>query len=380
MPSAEIITIGTEILLGEIVDTNARHIARVLREHGVDIFRTTSIGDNVERIAEAIRSALERADIVITTGGLGPTVDDPTRDAVAQAFNVSTEFRETLWQQVIDRFARFNRFPTENNRRQAYVPQGAEAIENPVGTAPAFKMESNGRMVFSLPGVPREMEHLLEHAVMPTIQAKYALRSVLVVRVLHTSGAGESQIDEKIGDLEALGNPTVGLAAHSGKVDVRITAKAENRQDAERLIAPVEADLRERLGSWIYGADDETLASVAVRHLAEKSYRFVVAEAGLGGCLLQQFSQNDAGFMGGHYHPAGPEQPEMLKQYTQKIKEAFDADLAIGISLYPGEKSEIFISLITPDDEKFLSLPYGGPQKLAAERAANLALNTLRKV
>ena len=141
MPSAEIITIGTEILLGEIVDTNTRYIARTLRDMGVDIYRTITIGDNVERIAEAIRGSMSHADIVITTGGLGPTVDDPTRLAVAKAVGVETEFREDLWEQVVAIISRYGRKPSENQKRQAYIPKGALGISNPVGTAPCFIVE-----------------------------------------------------------------------------------------------------------------------------------------------------------------------------------------------------------------------------------------------
>ena len=141
MPSAEIITIGTEILLGEIVDTNTRFLARTLRGLGVNLFRTITIGDNAQRIAEAIQDSMRRADIVITTGGLGPTVDDPTREAVARAVGVETEFREELWEQVKTVIARYGRVPGENQKRQAFVPRGAIAIENPVGTAPSFIME-----------------------------------------------------------------------------------------------------------------------------------------------------------------------------------------------------------------------------------------------
>lgn len=141
MTSAEIITIGTEILLGEIVDTNTRHIARTLRGLGVDLYRTVTIGDNVERIADAIRNSLKRADIVITTGGLGPTVDDPTREAVAKAVGVELEFREDLWEQVVETVSRYGRKPSENQKRQAFVPQGAIGIRNPVGTAPCFIVE-----------------------------------------------------------------------------------------------------------------------------------------------------------------------------------------------------------------------------------------------
>ena len=155
MPSAEIITIGTEILLGEIVDTNTRYIARVLRGLGVDLYRTITIGDNVERIAESIRNAMSRADIVITTGGLGPTVDDPTREAVARAAGVELEFREDLWEQVVAIISRYGRKPSENQKRQAYIPKGALGISNPVGTAPCFIVEHSHLPMGEGPGVRR---------------------------------------------------------------------------------------------------------------------------------------------------------------------------------------------------------------------------------
>ncbi|HJS18601.1 MAG TPA: competence/damage-inducible protein A, partial [Anaerolineales bacterium] len=172
MPSAEIITIGTEILLGEIVDTNTRYIARTLRGMGVDLYRTITIGDNVDRIATAIQHSMERAEIVITTGGLGPTVDDPTREAVAKAAGVELEFREDLWEQVVAIISRYGRKPSENQKRQAYVPKGSIGIPNPVGTAPCFIVENpplplgkglgvRESVVISLPGVPNEMEHIL---------------------------------------------------------------------------------------------------------------------------------------------------------------------------------------------------------------------------
>ena len=154
MPSAEIITIGTEILLGEIVDTNTRYIARVLRGMGVNLFRTMTIGDNAERIAEVIRAAMQRADIVITTGGLGPTIDDPTRDAVALAVGVETEFRAELWEQVVAVISRYGRKPSENQKRQAYVPKGSLGITNPVGTAPCFIVETPP---LALSGVARDV-------------------------------------------------------------------------------------------------------------------------------------------------------------------------------------------------------------------------------
>jgi nicotinamide-nucleotide amidase len=175
MTSAEIITIGTEILLGEIVDTNTRYLAHNLRSLGVDLYRTITIGDNTERIASAIHNSMERADIVITTGGLGPTVDDPTRDAVAKALGVETEFREDLWQQVVATIARYGRKPSENQKRQAYVPQGAIGIPNPVGTAPCFIVETPRNSVISLPGVPHEMEYILHDSIIPYLQKRFNL-------------------------------------------------------------------------------------------------------------------------------------------------------------------------------------------------------------
>ena len=259
MPSAEIITIGTEILLGEIVDTNTRFLARALRGLGVNLFRTVTIGDNSARITEAIQESMRRADIILTTGGLGPTVDDPTREAVARAAGVETEFREDLWEQVKAVIMRYGRVPGENQKRQAYIPQGAIAIENPVGTAPSFIVEfpREGKTgaIISLPGVPQEMELLFHRSVAPYLQKKFDLRDVIKVRLLHTSGWSEASIDEKVEDFEQLANPTVGLAAHTGIVDIRIAAKAESEAEADRMILEVETTIRDRLGSAVYGAD-----------------------------------------------------------------------------------------------------------------------------
>ena len=294
MPSAEIITIGTEILLGEIVDTNTRYIAHLLRGLGVDLYRTITIGDNVERIAEAIRNSIGHADIVITTGGLGPTVDDPTRDAVALALGVETEFREELWEQIGEIITRYGRVPGENQKRQAYIPRGAIPIKNNVGTAPAFIVETGQHAVISLPGVPKEMEHLLHEAVIPYLQKRYNLNQVIKVRLLHTAGAGEADIDEKIGEFETLANPTVGLAAHTGVVDIRIAAKAETEAEADLMIADVEARMRSRLGTLVFGVDQDTLEEAALRAASDRTWSLVAVEAGLGGALTRRLAGSQA--------------------------------------------------------------------------------------
>ena len=191
MPSAEIITIGTEILLGEIVDTNACHIARKFRDAGINLYRKTTVGDNEERIAQAIRHAMQRCEIILTTGGLGPTVDDATRGAVALALETEVQFYPALWKQIQARFKRFNSEPTENNKRQAYMPKGALPIENPVGTAPCFISEIEDHAIICLPGVPREMEYLLENSTIPYLRQRYQLSGMIKARILHTAGAGE---------------------------------------------------------------------------------------------------------------------------------------------------------------------------------------------
>jgi nicotinamide-nucleotide amidase len=269
MPVAEIIAIGTELLLGELQDTNTRYMARALREVGIDLYRTTIIGDNAERIAQAIREGMARADIILTTGGLGPTIDDPTRQAAALAVGVPIEFQPELWEQIEQRFQRYGRKATENNRRQAFIPAGSIPIENPVGTAPGFFIETSACIIAAMPGVPREMEYLLDHTILPYLKQKFSLQGTIKAYILHTAGVGESQIDEWISELEESRNPTVGLLAHAGQVDIRVTAKADSVDEADRLIEQMAATIRERLGDHIFGSNGEKLEDVVSARLQE---------------------------------------------------------------------------------------------------------------
>lgn len=378
MTAAEIITIGTEILLGEIVDTNTRHIALNLRDLGVDLYRTITIGDNIERIAESIRESMQRAEIVITTGGLGPTVDDPTREAVALAVGVETEYLPELWEQIAKRVSLYGRKPTENQKRQAYVPKGALTIENPVGTAPCFIVETERNAVISLPGVPREMETILQNAVIPYLQERFDLHEIIKVRVLRTSGVGEGRIDEKIGDLEKLRNPTVGLAAHTGVVDIRLAAKAKTEAEANAMIAEVENEIRQRLGKIIFGTDQDKLADVTLAALSKKGWKLVLLESGLEGRLSNQF--------GKAAHPALLQSEnrslatQELLPALQKLKTESGADAALGIAFFPGKDEQIAeISLITPESEKSRTLRYGGHPQNALSWAPNIAINILRR-
>jgi competence/damage-inducible protein CinA-like protein len=380
MPSAEIITIGTELLLGEIVDTNSAYLARKLRDLGVDVFRTSTVGDNTFRIADIIRETSKRAAIIITTGGLGPTVDDPTRDAVALAAGVPTRFHPELWEQIVARIRRYGRTPGENQKRQAYIPEGAIAIQNPVGTAPAFIYEQDDHVIISLPGVPREMEYLTENSVIPYLRGRFELTGVIKTRTLHTSGAAEATIDERIGDLELLANPTVGLAAHSGIIDVRIAAKAESVESADALIARAETEIRERLGELIFGADDETLEQATLALVGKRSWSLAVVESGLAGALIQRLSNVPTrSFLGGESLPFLHD-GEPLKATTRIEMDARGATAGLGVALHPGKDQMDFeLTLLTPQKEESHHRSFGGHPRYAPEWATNAALDLLRR-
>ena len=369
MPSAEIITIGTEILLGEIVDTNTRYIARTLRGMGVDLYRTITIGDNVERIAEAIHNSMSRAEIVITTGGLGPTVDDPTREAVAKAVGVETEFREDLWAQVVAVISRYGRKPSENQKRQAYVPKGALPIPNPVGTAPCFIVETERNAVISLPGVPNEMEHILHESIIPYLQKRFELNEIIKIKILHCAGLGEGMIDEKIDDLETLSNPTVGLAAHTGVVDIRIAAKARSEAEADTMIAEIEQRARERLGDVVFGADEDTLEDVALNEVAKRGWTLTGVESGLDGLLARKVP---------HTVSIPDLSSDSLMAALRAARADSNADAALGVAMDLEERAAE-IALITPRGEKTHRITYGGPPRSLARWSVNIALDWLRR-
>jgi nicotinamide-nucleotide amidase len=381
MPSAEIITIGTEILLGEIVDTNTRHIAQALRGMGVDLYRTITIGDNTERIAEAIHNSMNRAEIVITTGGLGPTVDDPTREAVARAAGVELEFREDLWQEVVAIISRYGRKPSENQTRQAYIPKGAIGISNPVGTAPCFILETTVRsavelrneqrqsVVISLPGVPNEMEYILHESIIPYLQKRFNLDQIIKIRILHCAGLGEGLIDEKIDDLEKLSNPTVGLAAHTGVVDIRIAAKAKSEAEADDMIATIEKEIRARLGDVVFGTGEDKLETVTLNEVGKRGWTLTAIESGLDGLLARRIP---------HTTSFSELNPAALMVALHAARAESNADAAIGVAVYPEERAAE-IALITPKGEKTHHITYGGPPRSLPRWSVNLALDWLRR-
>ncbi len=376
---AEIITIGNELLLGEIVDTNTATIARALRSIGIDVLNTSSVGDRAEHISQAVRQALGRAEVVITAGGLGPTVDDATRDGIGHAFDLPLQFHEDLWQQIQELFARFGRKPTENNRRQAFLPLGALPVKNPVGTAPAFIVETDATCVIALPGVPGELTVILETSVLPYLRQRLDLRHVIMTRTFRTAGVGESWVDDRIQDLEQANNPIIGLAAHAGRVDIRATAIAENEHEAESTLAELETILRERLGSAVYGTDEDSLEAVALDILSRLDMRLVVVESGTSGALGQALAPYAGPFLAGVALPHGSTEEIVESELSETMRHRY-ATTGLGLILAPrGKQQQLVCHFMTPEGSERLERSYGGPPASAPHWAVSLALNLIRK-
>lgn len=286
MATAEIITIGTELLLGQLVDTNTSLIAKALFEIGVDVHREMSVGDNEVRIETAVREALTRADIVICAGGLGPTVDDMTRQAIAAALGRPLAADPASMRHLEALFTRLGRPMAENNRAQAHFPLGAAVLPNPHGSAPGFVVDTGEQAVLALPGPPRELLPMLADHAIPWIERRFEPNATFVTRVLRTAGAGESDLDARIADLfKQQKNPSIAMLAQPGLVDVKLTAKARTRENASAMIDEIEPEVRRRLGDCVYGVGDVTLAGVIGDGLRRRRWTLAIAESCTGGLL-----------------------------------------------------------------------------------------------
>ena len=287
---AEVLGVGTEILLGQIPNSNAQWISERLAGIGVDVLHHQAVGDNEARIAEAFLLALSRADVVIATGGLGPTQDDVTREGLSAALGLRLVPDPSIADWLGDRFAALGRRMPESNLRQAMVPEGARTIMPQRGTAPGLMIEADGKRVYALPGVPAEMKEMMEGAVLPEL-ATLAGPAALVSRVLKVTGMAEASVAEALDDLfRGSENPTIAYLASSGEVKVRVTAKAPTRAEAEVLIEPVAAEVSRRLGDRVFTRDDEALELVVGRLLKARQVTVATAESMTGGSLAARLT------------------------------------------------------------------------------------------
>jgi len=289
--TAEIIAVGTEILLGGTANTDAQDVSQTLSELGINVYFHTVVGDNHERLKQAMEIAKGRADIIITTGGLGPTYDDMTKQTLAESFGKKLVYHEDVAQQIREFFEKrlHNMEMTENNLRQAELPEGCEIFDNGVGTAPGCAFEAQGKHVLMLPGPPRECRAMLESCVKPYLKrlSEFEIRS----HNIHIFGLGESSVEARLLNLmEGLDNPTLAPYAKDGEVMLRVTAKARSADEADRLMAPVLQTVRDTLGDIVYGVDTDSLENTVRLLLEEHGMTFAAAESCTGGLLSKRMT------------------------------------------------------------------------------------------
>lgn len=299
--TAEVLCIGTELLLGEITNTNAQYLAQQLATLGISHFYQTVVGDNVSRIQKALAIAAGRSNLIITTGGLGPTADDLTTQTIAEFFDTPLVEHPEIWATIQARFA--GREIPPSNRKQAFLPQGAEILPNPTGTAPGMIWEPKpGLVVMTFPGVPSELYVMWTETAIPWLQSHGWAAEPIWSRVLLYWGIGESALAERVDDLLQLANPTVAPYANYGQARLRITTRAPDRAAAMAIIQPIEAEILARTGDYCYGFDEDTLESVLGAQLRSRGQTLAVAESCTGGWLGQMITSvpgSSAYFMGG---------------------------------------------------------------------------------
>jgi len=281
---AEIVAVGTELLLGEILDTNSQYLAQQLTPLGIDLFYVTHVGDNLGRATETVRRGLERSDLLVMTGGLGPTDDDLTREAVAAALGERMEVVPELEQHLREWFGRRNRPMPERNIKQATLIPSAEAVPNPIGTAPGWWVEKNGKYIACMPGVPHEMRKMWEEQIAPRL-AQEAGSGILVTRTLKTLGMGEGGVAELLDPIIGSTNPTVATYAKADGVHVRMAAKAESREAAVEMLDGFQTEVCHYIGQYIYGIDNQELPEVIGEHLRGQGLTLATMESCSGGLL-----------------------------------------------------------------------------------------------
>lgn len=316
---AEILSVGTELLLGQIVDTNANYLAQQLALLGIDLYYISQVGDNFGRLTETIGRALGRSDLVVITGGVGPTEDDLTREAIAAVLGEEMVVQPELEAHLRAFFARRGRPMPERNVKQATLIPSARALPNPIGTAPGWFVEKDGKVIVAMPGVPHEMKKMWEEQALPLLRP-FTGGQVIASRTLKLYGIGESHAEEEVRDLIRSTNPTLATYAKPDGVHLRLTAKAPSVAAAQALLDPFEAEVRARVGQYVYGYEQDSLAAVVGRLLQERGLTLATMESCTGGLLANLVTDvpgSSAYFRGG------------VVAYSAELKAAFGVDPAV---------------------------------------------------
>jgi nicotinamide-nucleotide amidase len=405
----EIVSTGTELLLGQIVNTNAPYLARKLNELGFDAVYQTTVGDNRRRMASVFSIALERADIVITSGGLGPTQGDITKEVSAELLGRDLQLHEPSVEHIQAFFKRRHLTMTNNNLRQAMMPTGAIVVTNHRGTAPGVIIEHGEKTIIHLPGPPAELEHMFEKSILPYLTNRFGGQGVIVSKVLRTFGIGESILEERIRQfILAQNNPTIALLARSGEIHVRLTAKADSEDTARALIAELEASLREHIEDYIFGMDDQSLEQVVGEELRRHGLSIALAESCTGGgatakltdvpgsseyligtvvCYDNRIKTELAGVAPETLQKHGAVSQETAAEMAQGIRGRFAADIGIGITgiAGPGGGSDekpvglVYLAVAGPQGIMVEEEHFSGQRSAIKTRAVNSSLDLLRR-
>jgi len=405
---AEVISVGTELLLGEILDTNAKYLGSELPALGVDLYYMSKVGDNLERLSEVIDRAWGRSDLVITTGGLGPTEDDLTREAIARVLGEELTVDRELEAALRDFFATRGATMPERNVQQAMLIPSAQSVPNPRGTAPGWWVERDGRIIVAMPGPPVEMERMWKNEIVQRIRAHpKAPKSVLVTRTLKTAGIGEGHVDELVSPLLKGTNPSIGVYARADGVQLRLAAKAETEEDARALIEPVEQEVRQILGAFVWGADDDTMELAIGELMREKGLTLATMESCTGGLLANTVTDvpgSSAYFKGGLVSYAtemkiewgvgadiidehGAVSPETAQAMARVARERLAADIGVGITGVAGpdpqeEKPPGTVHVAVDGgmlQPQVLSYQFAQSREAVKRRAVTTALTLIRR-
>ncbi len=406
--TSEIISVGTELLMGQIVDTNAAFLSRELPSLGIDLYYRETVGDNKERLTSVLNRALKRSDIVFTIGGLGPTEDDITKEVVAEVTGHKLELNEKCLEDLKAYFANSNRPFSVTNYKQVMFPKDAVILKNPIGTAPGCVFEKEGKYVIIMPGPPKEFKLMFKEQVVPFL-SKITEGKVIVSKSVKTFGISESLLGEKLKDLTSQTNPTVADYIGDGDIQVRVTAKGSSQKECEELLKPTIQKIEDILGDYIYGYDDDTIPSLAKDLLIEKGLTISLAESCTGGLIaktLTDFSGISASFVFGAVTYSnfakmkvlgvkeetlktfGAVSPETALEMVQGVEKLTGSDIAISVTGIAGPKSD---DTQKPVGLVYLNIYYKGqyhPYKLnlmgsrdnIRKRTCLTALNEIRKI
>jgi len=405
----ELIFVGTELLLGQIVNTNAAYLGENLASLGVDLYHSAVVGDNLNRIKDAIQTALTRSDLVLITGGLGPTFDDITRDGIAAAINRELVYDPQVMAQIEEHFTRVKYRILPIHRRQAYVlASGCQVVPNPVGSAPGLIIDVEGKWIIAMPGVPREMKRMCEDTIFPWIMEK-AGKNVIQSKILKVCGMGESNVADALQEIvEPLTNPTIAFLARPNEVSVRITAKAADGDEATRMISVVADQVREKLGENVFGEDNQTMEEAVGILLSEKHKTLTIAESCTGGLISDRITDvpgssdyfqgtviaysnkikvNLLGVSEEDLNRHGAVSSPVAIQMAQGVRKLLKTDYGLGVTGIAGPTGAtpqkpvglVYIAVSSEDNTYSKEFRFLGDRTVVKRRASQMALDMLRR-